>query len=1055
MNIKFELLLRIFQLILLFAISLTFQGISQLVNIKFDQISIEQGLSQSTAYAITQDALGFIWFGTADGLNRYDGYSVKVFKHNSTDSNSISNDRVNCLLSDSRGDLWIGTSAGGVDRYVLTANRFLHNLHNEQDSSSISDNRITALFEDNNGWIWVGTRNGLNHYNPSSGEFIRYYFNSKVNLNGNSINAICEDDENNIWIGTSNGLYRMNNNEQAEFTRLNNLNVNPKTPYGDDVTTLHIDFQGNVLVGTFGQTLKQFDKKSNSFLKYQKSGETIRAIYEDSEGNLWLAPFYSDLRILNRKKRKSNEIENVLPIVELKNQRIYSMFEDKTGILWIGTWSSGVFVYNKNSNHFKHYLNNPVNPTAIYALCEDKDKELWIGTYNKGLKRFNKERDKIKTYLNNPQNPNSLSSNIIMSLYESSDGYIWIGTLNGGLNRFDKSTGKFKRYKHPGMKETRGLSNNDITALFEDSKKNLWIGNGAGSIDKLNLNNNTIKHLELEGKKPNTLGEQSVTVIREDINGVIWVGTTSGELYKIIPMRHVTDQYSIEGIKLLPNLWNNKIQSNIIVIQSLYIQNPREIWIGTSRTGLMRFYPEDKSSKFFTVEDGLPDNVIYGILADINGNLWLSTNNGISRYNPENNSFKNYDVNDGLQSNEFNTGAYFISPRGEFFFGGINGFNAFFPSNIDENKIIPSVYVTNFKIFDKAIPLPDPITKINEIELSYFQNFFSFEFVALNYTAPEKNQYAYILKGFDKAWHFVTAQQRYASYTNLDPGEYVLHVKASNNDGVWNETGASISIIITPPFWMTWWFKVLFVLTFISIGVFIYYRRVKTLEQEKVLQQEISKRILEKQEEERSRIALEMHDVLGQDLLLIKNRLLLSIPKIEDNSITSEYLNDISEDVSKVLKTVREISHNLRPPDLDQLGLTEALRSILHTMRKSTSINVAGNIDSIDGLIRVKMEINLVRIVQEAIGNIIKHSEATECRLDITNKHDMILIEISDNGKGFDLYDDQGEGKYHHGLGLVGMTERVRILEGTFDIDSEIRKGTRIKITIPVKQLRN
>jgi signal transduction histidine kinase len=414
-------------------------------------------------------------------------------------------------------------------------------------------------------------------------------------------------------------------------------------------------------------------------------------------------------------------------------------------------------------------------------------------------------------------------------------------------------------------------------------------------------------------------------------------------------------------------------------------------------------------------------------------------------------------VKDGLQANEFNQGAYFAARNGELFFGGVNGFNSFFPESINDNDYIPPIYLTTFKIFDKPLQNPGSLASLNDIELSYSQNFFSFEFVALNYTTPEKNQYAYMLEGFDKDWHIVTAQQRYGSYTNLDPGEYKLRIKGSNNDGIWNEAGISVAVIVTPPFWMTWWFRTLGVIMVLSSIYIIYQNRINSLKQEKELQQKISHRLIEKQEEERRRIALEMHDSLGHSLLFIKNRANLTAKKSFDVTSASENFNQISAAASEALITVREISHNLRPPELDQLGLSETLRSILISFRESTSIKINGAVEDIDGLIPKELDINVVRILQEALSNIIKHSGAAECEILVTKSESQITINISDYGKGFEQNNTQYSRretpeKKHAGLGLAGMTERVRILNGNFKIESTPGKGTHIEIKIPLNR---
>lgn len=1023
---------------LLLSLNFIIQLAAQPAKIKFEQIGLEQGLSQSTVNAIVQDAQGFIWFGTQDGLNRYDGYSIKVFKHNPQDLNSLSDDRINCLISDSKGDLWIGTSTGGLDRYDVKKGIFTHYVHNINDSLTISDNTITVLFEDSKENIWIGTNNGLNLYVSQNNTFDHFFFDSKYStgLSANSITAICEDKDNNLWVGTQNGLFKYNLKADSVFIKIKGLNSKPTTQYGENITSLYADQSGFVWIGTFDQVLKSYNKEDKTFIRFKNTAETVKTILEDSERNLWLGSATLGLGVLNRKTG------NISHISTIQNDPINTLYEDKNGLIWIGTSFRGAFVYDQKKNRFKHYLEDPHNPNVVMTILEDQDGGLWVGTYGNGLKYFNKKRDKIKHYRYNAKDPNSISSDKIFTLCITSDGILWVGTIGGGLNYFDKLTGIFKRFTQHFPIDSKGLSNNDITALYETNDGNLWIGNVTGGIDILNRKTKTFSHYYSEEKVPNTIGAgRSVTVIREDENGTIWAGTLNG-LKQFNTELNSFVSYNLKRKAGKQNTENESVTSLLFTGST--------IWVGASRNGLLKFNPGSGSLNSYTSKDGLPDNVVLGILSDNSGNLWLSTNKGISRFNPESETFKNYDVNDGLQAMEFNQGAYYKSESGELFFGGVNGFNAFYPEEIKDNAVIPSIYLTKFSVFNQELNLPNPIPKNYRIELSYFQNFFAFEFIALDYTVSEKNQYAYILEGFDNEWHIVSSQQRYASYTNLDPGEYRLRVKGSNNDGLWNEEGTSIVLIIQPPFWMAWWFRGLGVFLIMLLVYFIYKSRVAKIEREKLLQQEISKRLIEKQEEERQRIALEIHDSLGPNLILIKNRANSSMKNKLDYKAISARFSQISVAATDVISTVREISHNLRPPELDQLGLTETLRSILITARSSTNIEITGEVENIDGLIRRDLEINFVRVLQEALSNVIKHSESKKCEIIIKIKENRILLSIDDNGKGFiRSYDTDGK-KNKPGLGLTGMTERVRILGGNFKVETDPGKGTKIRIEVPI-----
>lgn len=1001
------------------------------VDYEFGNIGLKQGLSQSTVYAIVQDAQGFMWFGTQDGLNRYDGYSIKVFKHNPADSNSIADDRINCLLSDSKGNLWIGTANGGVDRYVLPEGKFYHHFNNVNDSLSLSNNNVTALFEDSVGNLWVGTNYGLNLYNRKNNTFKHYFFDVKnrSSLNGNSITAICEDQDFYLWVGTYNGLFKLNLKGDLKFTRIKNLNANPHTAYGNNVTSLYVDNKGSIWIGTYDASLKRYNKKSKTFYYYKNTAKAINSIYEGSKGNLWLGSDYISLRILNLKS------ETVSQISSIDNDLINTLYQDKNGILWIGSVFRGAFIYDRNKNRFRHYLNNPQNPNMVMSIIEDRNGELWAATYGNGLKNINKKRDKITTYRFNPNNPNSLSSDKTFSLCETTDGNIWVGTIGGGLDCFNKSTNTFKHYMQHSPIDKKGLSNNDITSLYEDTNDNLWIGNVTGGIDILNLENKTFRHYYSGEKNPNTLGGvRSVTKFYTDKKGTMWIGTLAG--FKLFDPK----LNSFVDYKLNPY---SKKQNSLSISITDFLFEGNIIWIGTSRDGFLKYNTGTDSLISYTTNDGLPDNVVYGILPDRSGHLWISTNKGISKFNPALGTFKNYDVNDGLQANEFNQGSYFQAPDGEMFFGGVNGFNAFYPNKIKENKIVPPVYLTAFKIFDKPLKLNRPISYVKKIKLSYSQNFFSFEFVVLDYTSPEKNKYAYMLEGFDKDWHMVPAKQRYASYTNLDPGEYVLHIKGSNNDGIWNNKGISLSIIITPPFWMTWWFKILVIAAIITLAAAAYNYRVNKL------------RELDRM---RLRIASDLHDEVGSDLggiSLIGQRLQKQrdIPKTIDKGLL-----EINDAAFKTAEKLRDIVWFVNPEHDKSEHLVNRLKDLTSVLLKDMdykfSINEGVTFENVD----LEFRRQLYLIFKEILHNITKHADAKKVYISFEQNHQEFRIIVKDDGKGFSkAYEGvlaavsfEKLQNISNGMGLKNIYRRAEDINAKVFIQSKPGKGTTVTFSAKI-----
>ena len=540
-------------------------------------------------------------------------------------------------------------------------------------------------------------------------------------------------------------------------------------------------------------------------------------------------------------------------------------------------------------------------------------------------------------------------------------------------------------------------------------------------------------------KNDPSISKNSITLIYRGNQSGLWIGTFEGDLNRYIPESNSFNQFNMSTeINLGRN--NNGIFS-------MYEDKDGILWIGTYGGGLNRLDIINNTVKSYTEQNGLPNNVIYSVLPDKAGNLWLSTNRGISKFNPTKETFRNYDVKDGLQSNEFNQGAYFVSNGGELFFGGVNGFNAFFPEEIVDNNFIPPVHIITVKVFDKTLSLPDPVTtNIKQFELSYFQNFFSFEFVALNYTSPDKNNYAYMLDGFDKDWHIAPATNRYASYTNLDPGEYVLRVKGSNNDNIWNETGTSITIIVTPPFWMTWWFRGLMIITIIVIGgsTIRYFILKNIKERTRKMEQETAL------ERERLRIARDMHDDLGSRLTEI--RLLSEMAyKEQDSRKTSAALCEVSEIARNIISTFSEIVWSVNPQNDTVENLAEYIGQYAVDYLSKAEIKCRLDFPQEFPLWKASSEVrhNTLLAVKEALNNAVKHSDAKEINVKVKvesrNGQNIAALTIQDYGKGFDLNAIQ-----MFSNGLKNMKKRMEQYGGKFEINSKTGSGTTLTFIIPL-----
>ena len=639
-------------------------------------------------------------------------------------------------------------------------------------------------------------------------EFEHYFHDPKNpnSLSNNTIRAIYEDSYGNLWIGTDNGLNKFNrkNNKFEHFTR------DPNNPYS-------------------------------------LSNNRVRVIFEDKKGNLWIGTYGGGLNLFDRKEKKFRTVIYGKSSKEFRQNYIVSIYEDRTGLLWIGTYGGGVIKLNRDVK-FLHYFSKPDNPNSlssnlVFSIYEDKEGILWIGTYGGGLNKFDRRKGRFTHYLNNPEDPESLSNNNVRCIIEDREGNLWIGTFNG-LNRFDRKREKFKVYRHDPT-NPHSLSHNYIRTLYEDHDGNLWIGT-YGGLNLLNRKNNRFIHYKSNPEDPESLSNDRVFSIYEDGEGNLWIGTLGG-LNKFDKKREKFKVYKHD-----PE--NPESLSNNFVL-SIYEDSSETLWIGTYGGGLNKFDKEKEVFKHYTTLDGLPNNTVYGILEDSQGNLWLSTNNGLSKFNPKKETFRNYNVEDGLQENEFNSGAYFKNKKGEMFFGGVNGFNAFYPSEVIDNPYIPEIAIVGLKLlnepvlpgrkFKDHIILKKSISETKEIILPYSVQLLTIEFSALHFASPKKNQYAYKMEGLDKEWNYV-GNQNFATYTNLSPGEYIFKVKASNNDGVWNEEGISLKIKVLPPFWMTWWFRSLLICIIIGLIILGYWIKTKAIRRRaQLLEKEIEKRTLQ------------------------------------------------------------------------------------------------------------------------------------------------------------------------------------------------------------------
>ncbi len=854
---------------LLLATLVYLPALSQTQDLKFDHLDINSGLSQNHIMCILQDSRGFMWFGTRDGLNRYDGYKFTVYKNDPRDSTSVSGNFIYDIAEDSSGNIWIATRGGGISCYYKDYDRFRQFKNQPRNSNSIANDLAIGILIDSLDNVWICTQDGgLNYYDRARNRFSNYLNdkNDKKSLSNNTVSSIFADSRNNLWVGTSGGL-NLFDTKTRSFTRFLHDEKDSNSLSDDRVWTIFEDSKQRLWVGTAGGGLNLLDRNTGKFRRFVRSASGIQsnivfAINEDNAGNIWIGTENGGLSIYNPVTSTFRHYQNdEIDKKSLSSNSVYSIYKDAYGSMWVGTFAGGVNIFNKDANRFNHYshTSSPASLRHNNVLCivEGKDGKLWIGTDGGGLNLYDPVTKSFKHFKHSENNKNSICGNYILSVCEDSKGNIWTGTWGDGITVFNPQKNTYKHYKNDPQVSS-SLASNHAWVIFEDRDKNIWVGTYNGGLHLFDPLTNSFKRF---ADGTGNVSAMQIYSITDDSRGNLWIGTDGGGLQVFNKKTRAFNTY-------LHDETRNSLSDNRV---NYVHEDPKgNFWISTM-VGLNYLDIEKKLFTVYTTAEGLPNNVIFGILEDAKGELWISTNRGLSRFNPRSTKFKNYGVQDGLQSHEFKMRAFCKTRSGAMYFGGINGFNEFHPEKIiDEPYHFPLVF-TDFQVFNKKVPIgrneydPSPLRKdISEtraIKLKYSNSVISFEFASLSFSVPEKKQYAYMLEGFDKHWNEV-GTSRSATYTNLDPGEYIFKVKALDSEGNWASNIASLQLTITPPYWLTWWFKIAMLLA-VGGTIFAFYRgRMSAIKRQKrILEQKVNEQTIQlvhsNEEEHKARIEAE------------------------------------------------------------------------------------------------------------------------------------------------------------------------------------------------------
>ena len=1022
--------------------------------ITFSYISINEGLSQSTVFSIDQDKRGNMWFATYDGVNKYDGYAFTVYQHNEDDPNSIANDS-RIVKTDSQGRVWIGTR-DGLSRYDEEKDIF-QNFFYEKNGKHLQVNGIEEISPEQ---LLISTPEGLIMFDIKESKFIDDSFSTAMHK---TIASTLYRQDDQIYIGTStDGLYTYSITQKTFEKVIPILGTK-------QIQAILQQSPTRIWVATEGAGLFLINPKTKEIKNYLHSPSNpksissnyIRSLAMDSQNRLWIGTF-NDLNIYHEgtdsfASYSSNPVENG----SLSQRSVRSIFMDSQGGMWLGTYFGGLNYYHPIRNRFKNIRNipykNSLSDNVVSCIVEDKDKNLWIGTNDGGLNLYNPITQRFTSYtLQEDESARGIGSNNIKAVYvDEKKSLVYIGTHAGGLSILHRNSGQVENFNQRNSQ----LVNENVYAILPDGEGNLWLGT-LSALVRFNPEQRSFTTIEKEKDGTPVVSKQITTLFR-DSHKRLWIGGEEGlSVFK-------QEGLDIQKASILPVSNVTKLFTNCI-----YEASNGVIWVGT-REGFYCFNEKDKQIKRYNTTNGLPNNVVYGILEDSFGRLWLSTNRGISCFNPETEKFRNFTESDGLQSNQFNTASYCRTSVGQMYFGGINGITTFRPELLLDNPYTPPVVITKLQLFNKVVRPDDEtgiltknISETKSITLKSWQTAFSIEFVVSNYISGQHNTFAYKLEGYDKEWYYLT-DSRTVSYSNLPQGTYQFLVKAANSDGKWNPIPTALEIIVLPIWYKTWWALLIFFATFAGFITFVF--RFFWMRKSMEAQLEIERRDKEHQEEinqMKMRFFINISHELRTPLTLILTPLQEIINKISDRW-TRNQLEYIQRNANRLLHLVNQLMDYRRA----ELGVFElkAKKGNAHQLiqdnflfydklarHKKITYTLHSELEDKEVLFDANY---LELIVNNLLSNAFKYTESGQSiTVTLKEENGWLLLQVSDTGIGIPInkqgkiferfYQIESE-HVGSGIGLSLVQRLIELHHGRIELDSEENKGSTFSVYLP------